>query len=481
MLFRLVYDDVLAAATYLIGCQKTGEAIIFDPERDVDRYIELAESHGLRIVAISETHIHADFLSGSRELAERIGAHLYLSDNGGPDWSYTWLDKKTGGGSYDHTLLKHNDTFSVGNIEFRALHTPGHTPEHLCFLVTDRGSGADEPMGIISGDFVFVGDLGRPDLLETAAGIQGVKESSARLLHESALKFLDLPEHLQVWPAHGAGSACGKALGAVPQSTVGYEIRHNPALKLAPDQGAFVESILEGQPEPPMYFARMKHDNRDGPAVLGALPTPATIDAANLLELDDVTVIDARPWPAFRDGHLPGSISAPPEDLLANVVGSYVDPDQDICLIAPHAMVDHLVRVLVRIGIDRIKYHATPEELDKALAQTTPAISREVNVAAAQQARDRGDLILDVRSAGEHAAGHVPGSVNIAYTRLPDRLDELPGDKTILIHCATGVRSARATAYLQTQGYDAVNVAGGFVAWSAAGAPVERAHAHAGA
>lgn len=481
MLFRLVYDDVLAAASYLIGCQKTGEAIIVDPERDVDRYIDLAESQGMRIVATTETHIHADFLSGSRELAERTGAHVYLAATAGPDWSYTWLNKKTGGGTYDHTLLKHNDTFSVGNIEFRALHTPGHTPEHICFLVTDRGGGADEPMGILTGDFVFVGDLGRPDLLETAAGVQGVKEAGARQLHESARKFLDLPEHLQVWPAHGAGSACGKALGAVPQSTVGYEVRHNAALKLAPDQNAFVESILEGQPEPPMYFARMKRDNRDGPAILGRLPVPATIDAANLASLTDATIIDSRPWPAFRDGHIPGSLCAPFDNLFANVVGSYVDPDDDVCLIAPHTMVEPIVRACVRIGIDRITYHATPEELDKALAATTPATSREVDIAAAQQARDRGVMVLDVRSAAEHAAARVPGAINIAYTRLPSRLDELPTAETILVHCAGAVRSARAVAYLQRLGYDAVNVAGGFTAWTAAGAPTERGHAHAGA
>jgi len=166
MFMRMIYDDKLAEAAYLIGCQRTGEAIVIDPERDVDRYERVAAANGLRIVAVAETHIHADFLSGARELGEQ-GARLYVSDEGDADWKYHWLDQRSGGGSYDHRLLKDGDTFMVGNIEFKAVHTPGHTPEHLCFMVTDRGGGADRPMGVATGDFVFVGDLGRPDLLES--------------------------------------------------------------------------------------------------------------------------------------------------------------------------------------------------------------------------------------------------------------------------------------------------------------------------
>ncbi|MCA9565738.1 MAG: MBL fold metallo-hydrolase, partial [Myxococcales bacterium] len=251
MFMRMVYDDKLAQAAYLIGCQKTGEAIVIDPERDVDRYIDLAKQNGLRIVATAETHIHADFVSGSRELAERVGAKVYVSDEGDADWKYQWLDKKVAGGSYDYQLLHDGDTFSVGNIDFQVIHTPGHTPEHIVFLVTDRGGGATEPIGVATGDFVFVGDLGRPDLLESAAGIAGMMEPSARRLY-GTLKTLDkIPDYVQVWPAHGAGSACGKALGAVPMSTVGYEKRFNPAIKAASSEQNFVDFILSGQPEPP--------------------------------------------------------------------------------------------------------------------------------------------------------------------------------------------------------------------------------------
>jgi len=474
MLLRMIYDDRLAAAAYLIGCQKTGEAIVVDPERDVERYVDLAASHKLRIVGVAETHIHADFLSGARELAERTGATLYLSGEGAPDWTYAWLDARQGGGIYDHRLLHDADTFSIGNIDFTVVHTPGHTPEHICFLVTDRGSGADDPMGILSGDFVFVGDLGRPDLLETAAGLKGVKESAARQLHASATAFLALPAHLQVWPAHGAGSACGKALGAVPQSTVGYEARHNAALRLADDQNAFVASILEGQPEPPMYFARMKRDNRDGPAILGELPTPRTIDATALASLDRATVIDTRPWPEFRAGHLPGSLNAPLDAMFMNVVGSYVDPERDVCIIATDALVDDLVRALVRIGIDRVAFHATPETLARALEHTEPATIPEIDAPAARAEHEKGRVVLDVRGASEHDAGHVPGARHVAYTRLPEHLDELPADAPIVVHCALGGRSARAAAYLAARGFDVTNLAGGFTAWRASGAPVEQ-------
>jgi glyoxylase-like metal-dependent hydrolase (beta-lactamase superfamily II) len=189
MFMRMIYDEKLAQAAYLIGCQRTGEAVVIDPERDVDRYIDLAHENGLRIVTTAETHIHADFVSGSRELAERVGAKVYVSDEGDADWKYEWLDQKVGGGSYDYQLLKHGDSFKIGNVELKAIHTPGHTPEHIVFLVTDHGANATEPIGMATGDFVFVGDLGRPDLLETAAGQAGAMEPSARRLFSTVKKL----------------------------------------------------------------------------------------------------------------------------------------------------------------------------------------------------------------------------------------------------------------------------------------------------
>lgn len=476
MLFRMIYDESLSQAAYLIGCQQTGEALIIDPERDVDRYIQAAAASKLRITAVTETHIHADFLSGTRELAERTGAKVYLSGEGGPDWQYQWLDKKRGGGRYEGRLLHDGDSFAVGNIEIKAVHTPGHTPEHLSFLITDRGGGAAEPMGMITGDFVFVGDVGRPDLLETAAGVRGAGDASARELFRSLQAFRSMPEYLQVWPGHGAGSACGKALGAVPQSTVGYERRFNPALQAATDEPRFLEYVLEGQPEPPLYFATMKRLNKSGPPLLGALPTPRELTARDLVAIDgkEVAILDTRPWPAFRDGHLPGSLHAPLGPNFAAVAGSYVREGDPIVLIADPSRLDSAIRILIRIGLDRIDAFATPATLasDQELKlDSTPEISVSD---AAELVRGGKVAVLDVRRAAEYSAGHIDGAQNIAHTRLLDRLSEVPKDAPVLVHCQGGARSAFATALLRRNGYSATNVAGGFGAWEKAGLPTVR-------
>jgi hydroxyacylglutathione hydrolase len=467
-----VYDERLAQAAYLIGCQRTGEAIVVDPERDVDRYIELAEANDLRIVAVAETHIHADFVSGARELAERIRATVYLSDEGDADWKYQWLDSRVGGGGYEHQLLKDGDRFSVGNIEFEAMHTPGHTPEHLCYLVTDHGGGAGEPMGLLSGDFVFVGDLGRPDLLETAAGEVGNMEPSAKRLFASVKRLGGLPDYLQVWPAHGAGSACGKALGAVPTSTIGYERRFSPAIQAAKDEQRFVDFILSGQPEPPLYFKTMKRVNKVGPMVLGSLPSPRKMYAAELRELDGrrVAIIDTRGWDAFRSGHVPGSLSLPLIDSFPTDAGSLVRDDEEIYLIIDGGRLEEAVRALVRIGLDRIGGWFEPIEVERS-AESGHELAKVPQVSAGEAAdlvaRDEVS-VLDVRRRTEYDEDHVPGATNIAHTRLMERLDETPKDKPLLVHCRLGVRSARASAFLKRAGYDVVNLEGGFVAWQKA-------------
>jgi len=474
---RMIYDEKLAQAAYLFGCQKTGEAIVIDPERDIDRYLDIAAENDLRITAAAETHIHADFLSGARELAERVGATLYLSAEGGPDWSYRWLDKRIGGGTYDHHFLHDGDVFAIGNIEFKALHTPGHTPEHLAFLVTDRGAGADEPIGIATGDFVFVGDLGRPDLLETAAGQAGAREPAARQLHATTRVLDNLPDFIQVWPAHGAGSACGKALGAVPASTIGYEKRFNPALKAAASQASFVDFILSGQPEPPLYFADMKRLNRDGPPVLGALPAPPRLATAELRDLDAaaVTLVDTRPWDDFRAAHVPGSLSLPLIRSFPTDAGSLIARDTDIYLIVAPDRLDEAVRDLIRIGLDHIKGWFHPADVHAYAEQGGPVEStKQVNAQDAAALIERGEArVLDVRRATEFAEGRLPGAINIAHTRLASRLDELPPDVPLLVNCRSGVRSARASAFLQRLGREVINLEGGFLAWSGAEQRVE--------
>jgi len=459
MLFRQVFDPRLAQYGYLIGCQQTKGALVIDPERDVDRYVDLAAAEGMEIIAVAETHIHADFLSGCREFAHRYGVKVYLPGETPADWAYGWTD------GCDVTFLKHGDTFRIGHIEMRAVHSPGHTPEHTSFMVTDRGGGATEPMGVATGDFVFVGDLGRPDLLETAAGVAGAMEPSARELYRSAMAFLDLPDYLQVWPGHGAGSACGKALGAVPESTVGYERRFSPAIAaVGAGEEDFIDFILMGQPEPPPYFARMKRLNRDGPPILGAVPEPGRLPVEDVAERaagDDATVLDLRiERPAFMGGHLPGSIYAPLNKSFPTIVGSYADPDRPICLIVDEDRVHEAVLAMIRIGYDRIEGYATPEDLGAWAAEGGAMVITEIiDMPEMERRRETGEIrILDVRGAAEFAAAHVPDAINIAHTRLALRVAEVPADRPLAIHCESGSRAASAASLVEKAGLAAILV-----------------------
>ncbi|MFB6272170.1 MAG: rhodanese-like domain-containing protein [Salinibacter sp.] len=467
MLFRQIFDEKLAQYAYLIGCQETGEALLVDPERDIDRYLDLAEEEGVEIVAVTETHIHADFLSGAREFAERFDTTLYLSDEGDENWKYEWAQQpKVTGGEYDVEWLYDGDTFHIGNIEIRALHTPGHTPEHLSFLVTDKGGGADQSMGIVTGDFVFVGDLGRPDLLESATKVEGVTEPSARTLYDSVQDFLNLPDYLQVWPAHGAGSACGKALGAVPQSTIGYEKQFNPMIDAArTGEESFVDAILEDQPEPQIYFARMKRDNKEGPPVLDQLPSPRELTVRELKTVaqdDEALLIDTRlDRSAYMAHHIPGTLYAPMDNTFNTVVGSLVeDETTPIYLIVDEEDVAETVRDLVRIGYDNVKGFAEIETLQRYFLDDGPSETiDEITFAEFGERRQAGDTeVLDVRYRSEYEEGHVDGALNASYTRMPEYETDLPTDKTLLVHCQSGRRAAAASAFLRRTGRDVVYI-----------------------
>ena len=459
MLLRQIYDEDLAHAAWLLGCQKTGDAIIIDPARDVDVYQAAASAHELKITAVAETHIHADFLSGARQLASVESAHVFVSGEGGKDWNARWLD------GVPHTELAHGDEFHIGGIKLTALHTPGHTPEHLSYLITDLGGGANEPIGILSGDFVFVGDLGRPDLLETAAGIKGMKENAARDLARSARRFLELPDFLQVLPAHGAGSACGKALGAIPQSTVGYERRFNPALNLVEEEERFVAEMLSGQPSPPLYFARMKIQNRDGVPFLEVLPRP-TPHSPETLGADGRVVVDLRPWDAFREGHLPGALWTRTGPMFSASIGSLVRPDQSIALICAEEDSERLTRALVRIGLDRVEAVCTIEAFDayrRKGGQTQCVTSQQIPAADMAALIQEGHQVLDVRRPDEFLAGHVEGAVNLPYTRLEAPEGDIPASKRpLLVHCLGGIRSAVACSGLERRGIPVINVQEGW-------------------
>jgi len=474
MLVRQIVDSKLAQFAYLVGCPRTGEAIVIDPERDVDRYFEEAAHHKLRIVAAVDTHIHADYLSGLREMAER-GVLVYASKEGGPNWQYEWLNHS----SYPHRLIADGDRFSVGFIEFQAVHTPGHTPEHLSYLVRDAGSGATDFIALASGDFVFVGDVGRPDLLERAAGQVGVMVPSARAQFGSIQRaFRPLPEFLQVWPAHGAGSACGKSLGDVPVSTVGYELRNNRSILAAEDEQRFIDFILAGQPEPPHYFARMKRENRSGPALLPAMPRPPRIGAdalARLQDRRDITVVDTRSRTAFAEGHLAGSILAELDYQFCAIAGSYVDEETPIYLIVDEERVDEAVRALVRVGLDRVGGFATPDTVAELASNGGPLRRTAViNMAQMEAKRLEGDArVIDVRGGAEFEAGHVPGATHMPHTRVHALMDTIPPGTELLVHCNSGARAAAAVSLLERDGFVALHVDDLFANYRQAAADVD--------
>lgn len=364
MIFRRFYDDSLAQASYMIACERSSEAIVVDPNMDIETYLRAARDEGVRITAVTETHIHADFASGTRALAATTGAQVHVSGEGGEGWQYSFAHEP------GVNILHAGDEIPIGMVRLDVLHTPGHTPEHLTFLLTDRAR-SDVPVGALTGDFIFVGDVGRPDLLERAAGQVGTMRAAAASLYASIQAFKQLPDHLQIWPGHGAGSACGKAMSSASQSTLGYERVANWAL--APmAEGEFIERVLEGQPPAPPYFGAMKARNRDA-------TVPRTLTLPRMMTGDEVAGLGAS----------------------ANA------------------------------------------------------------------------LIIDVRNDDEWRRGHIPGATLIPLPTLHTRLDEIPRDRAIILHCQRGSRSAVAAATLDAFGFDDVHeLSGGMSAWEAAGHPV---------
>lgn len=448
MLLKYFYDRELAQASYLVGCVATGEALVVDPARDIAPYLKTAEAEGLRITQVTETHIHADFVSGARELAAATGAMLYLSDMGDADWKYQYDDGNV-------ILLRDGDNWMLGNVRVEVLHTPGHTPEHISFLITDT-AGADAPIGLFSGDFLFAGDVGRPDLLEEAAGYLGTKEAGARRQFASVERIRQLPDYLQVWPGHGAGSACGKALGAIPSTTLGYEKRFNPAFQFS-DEDAFVDWLLDGQPEAPRYFAQMKRVNKEGPALLRDLPAAQQLDRAALdaALVEGHLVADLRARDTFADRFIPGTLNIPAQEGgFLTYTGWFVDYDAPFYFIAPDAAsVPGIIRALRMIGVDQIGGWWGPETVAAAGAEELSRIDADE---LARRVAANGLLVLDVRGKSEYQAGHIAGARNIPLGHLPRHLADLPRDRAIVTQCASGLRSQIAASLLLKHGFDRV-------------------------
>ena len=459
MLLERIYDEDLAQASYLIGCQASGEALVIDPRRDLGEVLSRAQAHGLRIVAVTETHIHADYLAGTRELAAATGATVYVSDEGGPDWTY--------GPEFDGAVrMKDGHCIRIGNLTVEAVHTPGHTPEHMSLLVTD-GPQAAEPGYLFSGDFVFVGDLGRPDLLDEAAGGVDTRFVGAQQMYASLRdRFLALPDYVQVHPAHGAGSACGKALGAIPSTTVGYERAFawwSRYLRNDDEQG-FIDELLGGQPDAHAYFGRMKRQNREGPAVLGTLPDLVEYTPDRLrqeLEEDRVILVDTRHNSLVHEGTVAGSLNIPGAAKTASFGAWAYDPESEtrpVVLLAgsdedARRMRDHLVRV----GIDAVRgWIGSLDGLELVVPrQVSPTELDDVDHV----------MLLDVRNKTEFASGHVPGAHQLSGGRVLWHLDELPERGTIVSYCQSGVRNSVAASALRRAGYDVAEMEGSYQGW----------------
>jgi hydroxyacylglutathione hydrolase len=465
MLLKRLYDESLAQASYLVGCERTKTAVVIDPNRDTDRYMEAAKREKMRIAVVTETHIHADFVSGARDLARRTGASLLLSAEGGRDWSYGFA--KSDGA----TLLRHGDHFDLGALRFEVRHTPGHTPEHICFLATDTTT-SDKPVGMFSGDFVFAGDVGRPDLLERAANIEGSMEALARQLFQSLRATSSLPDYLQLWPGHGAGSACGKSLGAMPSTTMGYERIANWAFQID-DEDEFVREALAGQPELPKYFARMKTINRDGPTPIDTSPSHelALADVRRALDARD-PVVDVRATAEFARGHIPGTINIPTGTSFATWAGSLLPYDRGIILLADDADRVAKARLLLSlIGIDRVAGFAGAS-VREAWARDVGSLQSTEQLDVATLAASNHRMVVDVRRASEWTEGHMPTATHLYLGNLAELTADLPRDTPIALHCQGGTRSAIAASLLQANGFTNVaNVTGGFDAWRKAGLP----------
>ncbi|MBV6459183.1 MAG: Hydroxyacylglutathione hydrolase [Fimbriimonadaceae bacterium] len=443
MIIRYFYDLKLAQASYLVGCGATGQAIVIDPLRDIKAYLHMADDLGLTITAVTETHIHADYLSGTRELSAATGAVMYLSDEGGEDWKYEFVADPL------VKLVRDGDVIRIGNLSLKVMHTPGHTPEHIVFVLTDHPA-SELPHSIFTGDFIFVGDVGRPDLLERAASFEGTMVKGARTLFQSLRRLDEFPDSLLLWPAHGAGSACGKSLGGSPVSSLGYERRTNWAL-LMTSEDKFVDEVLSGQPEPPVYFKEMKFRNKQGPAILGSMPRVSQVALPG-----DLPIVDVRDGDTVRSGFLPGSIVIPSGGGLTNWSGWMLPYDRPVVLLADsQQQADTAARDMATVGLDIVQGWLHPSAFPAASFRPIPAVPTSELTA--------DDVVLDIRGINEWREVRLGRASHIPLGYLRSRVAELPRDKRIVVHCASGGRAPTGISVLAQEGFNRVaELAGGF-------------------
>jgi glyoxylase-like metal-dependent hydrolase (beta-lactamase superfamily II) len=459
MYFKQFYLGCLAHASYLIG--SGGEAAVVDPQRDIEQYINEADAEGLKIKYVIETHLHADFVSGHRELAERAGATIVFG--------------RKAGAAFDHAPAKDGDEFRIGKVILRVLETPGHTPESISILVIDT-EVSNQPLKVLTGDTLFIGDVGRPDLVSSKGH---TAEQMAGMLYDSLRgKLLKLDDAVEVWPAHGKGSLCGRNMSNETSSTIGAQRRFNYALQPMPKE-EFVKMMTADLPVAPAYFSKDAEINRGGARPLAELPRPAALSPAEVDKLAGgaATILDVRANTEFGAGHVPNSLNIGLGGQFASWAGQLIKFDAPIVVVADdESKVDEAAMRLARVGIENVKGY---------LAGGMDAWRRaglNVNTIAQISVDDLSGLlnshkvlqVIDVRQPGEYDNGHVPSAVNAPLARVGERATEFDPSSLTAVICAGGFRSSAATSVLERLGFkNLLNVLGGTGAWIKAGYPVE--------
>lgn len=458
MFFEFIFDKSLAQASYIIGCQGEGIAAVIDPKRDVDTYLKIAAENDLKITHVLETHIHADFLCGSRELAELTDAELYLSAEGDENWQY----------QFPHIGLKHGDKIRLGNVLIEAIHTPGHTPEHLSYLVTDEAA-CDESVMFFSGDFVFVGDVGRPDLLDKISGKESSKNEGAHAQFKSLKELFKLKDFIQIWPGHGAGSSCGKSVGAVPTTTLGYEKIRNWALQFGDDENGFVKELLSDQPEVPTYYAKMKQLNKGKRALLTEVPTAKKLSKSDYEKAKSLglKIVDAREWADYTKGHLPTAWSFPFDTSFSTKMGWLMSYNEEFIVIIDESQTEDLTRYLMRIGMDNLHGFVSPEQFLEW--ETNNLISAKTidKKTLKSQLNNPNIQLVDVRSSTEFKEGHIGNAINLFYGTIDQNTQSVSKTKEVIVYCRTGRRAAAAYSVLESLGFENLAIyPGGWEEWS---------------
>jgi glyoxylase-like metal-dependent hydrolase (beta-lactamase superfamily II)/rhodanese-related sulfurtransferase len=464
MFTQQFFVEGLGCASYIVGCEAKGIAAVIDPDRDIQKYLDIAASRGLKITHIIETHLHADHVSGNIDLAARTGADVYVHEASGAE--------------YEHKSLKHDDVIELGNIRLRVMHTPGHTPESITLLVSDT-TRAEEPWLALTGDTLFVGDIGRPDLVgvEAARGLAGN-------MHESLFeKILPLNDSLLIYPGHGAGSLCGKSIGAMRSTTLGFERKYNAAL--APrEREEFVEFAISGLPEQPGNHKRIKAMNRKGPRPLGKVESrPLSIRDAIPHFQCGTGLLDTRSKDAYVQAHIPGSMNLEADAQLSNRIGFVFPPDVPIILLlSDPSEYEQVVYSLARVGYENVVGYLA-EGLDVWEKMGLPIAAGDIQDVEPMELHQllqnckNGDcpVVVDVREPWEYRQGHVPGALLIPLGQLSTRVNELDPERPVAVICASGNRSQSAAALLGQKGFKTVyNVSGGTGAWQYSGLALER-------